>query len=240
MAGALLAAERAVVLTGLHLGGPEALDVTHSQGDWAKHASLEMFLTDPAGFWAFGFQKACEIANRTVGPGHSALARLGRSGLVHAIVTQAVDRLHVRAGSPNVVEVHGTVLTARCERCRELYGLDEIAGLLEATRDGVPRCSQTGCGYPLRPAATLWGEPLASEPVRAAWELATETDCLIVVDCELRTAPISLLPSVPLTRGVPLVMIGETPTHYDRYAKAVLREPSETVLVSLADLLALE
>jgi NAD-dependent deacetylase len=90
----------------------------------------------------------------------------------------------------------------------------------------------------LRPAGTLWGEPLIEPAVRRAWDLATEADCFVVIDSDLRTVPVSLLPSVPLTREVPLVMIGQTPTQYDRYAHVLIREPSEPVLVAVADLIA--
>jgi hypothetical protein len=58
----------------------------------------------------------------------------------------------------------------------------------------------------------------------------------MVIDSDLRAVPMSLLPSVPLTRGVPLIMLGETPTQYDRYASVLVREPSEPVLVALAGL----
>jgi len=74
--------------------------------------------------------------------------------------------------------------------------------------------------------------------VERAWELAADADAFIVLDSDLRTAPISLLPSVPLTRGVPLVLVGETPTQYDRYAARVVRAPAAAVITAVADLIA--
>lgn len=240
VAAALLGAEHIVVLTGLRLGRPDDADLTHARGEWARRASLEALLTDPAAFWAFALPAAHEISARAPGPGHFALARLQAAGFISGLVTQAVDHLHAAAGSQEVVEVHGNVLTAHCTRCGERYGLAEVDGLVADADDGVPRCTSPGCAFPLRPSSTLWGEPLVEPAVRRAWDLATNADCFLVVDCDLRTVPISLLPSVPLTRGVPLVMIGETATQYDRYAEVVAREPSEPVLVALADLIAPE
>lgn len=237
VAAALLAAHRVVVLTGLRLGRREEADLTHARGAWARRASLEVLLTDPAAFWEFAYPAAVELAAREPTPGHRALARLQASGFVAALVTQAVDHLHTVAGSTDVVEVHGNVLTARCTRCEERYGLGEVHALIEAAADRVPRCTTPGCAFPLRPAGTLWGEPLIEPAVRMAWDLATQTDCFVVIDSDLRTVPVSLLPSVPLTREVPLVMIGETSTQYDRYAHVLIREPSEPVLVAAADLL---
>ena len=240
VATALLGAQHIVVMTGLHLGGPEETDLTNARGEWARRASLEILLTDPASFWRFAQPAAVAIADRTPEPGHLALARLQGAGFVSALITQAVDHIHTIAGSSDVIEVHGNILTARCGRCGERYGLAEVAALIDAAVDDVPRCTTPDCAFPLRPAGTLWGEPLIEDAVRAAWEHATNADCFLVIDCDLRTVPMSLLPSVPLTRGVPLVMIGETPTQYDRYASVLIRELSEPVLVALADLIAPE
>lgn len=240
LAAVLLEAGRPVVLTGLHLGGPESLDLTHAHGEWAQRASLEAFLIEPTRFWEYFYPTALAIADRRPGPAHDALARLERAGFVSSLITQAVDRLHARAGSTDPVEVYGTVLVVRCERCGERYGLPEVGDLIADAGDGVPRCTTTGCGYPLRPEGTLWGEALPRQAVERAWEIAADADAFIVLDSDLRTAPISLLPSVPLTRGAPLVLVGETPTQYDRYARLVAREPSTAILTAVADLIAPE
>ena len=238
LAAAFLEADRAVVLTGLQLGGPESLDLTHAHGEWAQRASLEAFLTEPTRFWEYFYPTALTIAARHPGPAHDALARLERAGVVSALITQAVDRLHARAGSRDPVEVHGTVLTLRCERCGERYGLPEVGSLIAVSPDGVPRCTTVECGYPLRPEGTLWGEALPRQAVERAWELAAEADAFFILDSDLRTAPISLLPSVPLTRGAPLILIGETPTQYDRYAQMVVRTPSAQIIAAVANLIA--
>jgi NAD-dependent deacetylase len=240
LAALLAGAGRAVALTGLALGQRESADLTGSRSEWARNANLEVFLTEPGRFWRYLYPTASAMAARRPGPGHRALARLQGAGALAALITQGVDRLHQRAGSTDVVEVHGSLLTARCERCGERYGLPEVGDLIDAGPDGVPRCTSPGCGYPLRPEGTLWEEPLPPAAVERAWELAGESDLFIVVDSELRTVPISLLPSVPLTRRVPLVLIGEAPTQYDRYARLLVRGPSEPVLTALAARLAPE
>jgi len=240
LAAALLEAERAVVLTGLRLGGPEERDDTHAGGEWAARANLEAYLTEPARFWEYFHPTALTIAAREPTADHYALARLQRAGAVSAVITQAVDRRHARAGSTGVVEVYGTLLTLRCERCGERYGLPEAGALIAAAPDGVPRCTTAGCAYPLRPEGTLWGEPLPRAAVERAWELAAEADAFVVLDSDLRTAPISLLPSVPLTRGAPLLVVGQTPTQYDRYARLLVRAPSAGLMTAVADLIAPE
>ena len=240
LAAALLEADRVVVLTGLRLGGPEERDDTHAGGEWAARANLEAYLTEPARFWEYFHPTALTIAAREPTADHYALARLQRAGAVSAVITQAVDRRHARAGSTGVVEVYGTLLTLRCERCGERYGLPEAGALIAAAPDGVPRCTTAGCAYPLRPEGTLWGEPLPRAAVERAWELAAEADAFVVLDSDLRTAPISQLPSVPLTRGAPLLVVGQTPTQYDRYARLLVRAPSAGLMTAVADLIAPE
>lgn len=237
LAAALLEAERAVVLTGPRLGGSEEGDDTHGSGEWAARANLEAFLTEPALFWQYVYPTATAIAARRPTPDHLALARLQRAGAVTALITESVDRRHAQAGSTGVVEVYGSLLTMRCERCGERYGLPEVGALIAAAPDGVPRCTTAGCAYPLRPEGTLWGEPLPRAAIERAWELAAQADAFVVLDSDLRTAPISLLPSVPLTRGSALMVVGQTPTQYDRYARLMVRAPSAGLLSAVADLI---
>lgn len=236
LAAALLAAERAVVLTGLHLGAREDDWIVDERVARARRANLEALLTEPAAFWDAYYPLALEIANREPGLTHNALAQLERDGAVSAIIAQAVDRLHARAGSRDVVEVYGNALSAVCERCGERYGLAETGEFIAEAPDGVPRCTSPECAFPLRPSGTLWGEPLPRQAVERAWRLASNSDLFVVLDSELRTVPISLLPSVPLTRGTPLVVVGEAPTQYDRYADIVIREPSDAVLPEVAEI----
>ena len=96
LAAAFLAAERAVVLTGLRLGGPESLDLTHAHGEWAQRASLEAFLTEPTRFWEYFYPTALTIAARAPTPAHEAIARL-RAGRGDLIADHPVGRSPARA-----------------------------------------------------------------------------------------------------------------------------------------------
>ena len=225
-----------MVLTGLRLGGPESLDLTHAHGEWAQRASLEAFLTEPIRFWEYFYPTALTIAARTPGPAHDAIARLERAGGLSA--NHPVRRspaLPGRQHRPGRGLRHRAGVAAGAASAT---ASPEVGALIGAAQDGVPRCTTAGCGYPLRPEGTLWGEALPRPAVERAWELAADADAFFVLDSDLRTAPISLLPSVPLTRGAPLVLIGETPTQYDRYARMVVRAPSSDVITPVADLIA--
>lgn len=239
LAGLIGRSNHVVTLTGLRIGGSEDLDPSGGRGEWANRASLEALLTNPQDFWEFYYPQAVQIAARKPRDAHFALGRLQGAGIIGPLITHAVDRLHRQVpGAGEVVEVHGRVTSLVCERCHERYALGEAPGL--SGEDGVPRCTSPTCeAYPLRPGGTLWGEPLVQDAVTRAWDLAGTADLFIVIDCDLRTIPMSFLPSVPLSRGIPLVILGGSPTQYDRYAKLVERTPSGPLLAALAELMCL-
>lgn len=231
-------AERCVAMTGVRLGATEDTEAKAAGSAWGEAASLEVLLAEPARFWDNWLPRALEASRRQVTPAHLALARLQQAGVIHAIITQAVDHLHGRAGGGEVIEVHANVLSCRCTRCDDVYALSEVQGLLDAAADGVPRCTREGCNYPLRPTGTLWGEPLVEDAIIRAWDMAAWCDLFLILDTQLRTDPMAMLPSVPLKRGAKVAIVGTTRTHYDRYAKLVIPRPAPEVIPGVADLLA--
>lgn len=239
LAAAVLSAERTVVLAGQRLDLEGIRETDERRGEWSRRVDLDTLLTDPAGFWEFFFPLAQNAHARRPTAAHHALVRLQSAGAIDAIITQAADGLFARVGAHNVVEVYGSVLHSLCTRCGERYDLAHTAAAIETSPDRVPRCRTDGCAYPLRPAGTLWNEALPKEAILLTWQLVGECDLLLVVDSDLRTAPIALLPSVPLTRGARVIMIGAHPTRYDRYAHRVVRVPSASeTLTALAERIA--
>src|SRR5438445_12702731 len=103
-------------------------------------------------------------------PAHEALAALERHGFVEAVVTQNIDLLHERAGSRDVVEVHGSIRTSTCPGCGASYPLARVLELLE-DRD-APACPE--CGALLKPDVVFFGELLPAEAIDRAFELARE------------------------------------------------------------------
>ena len=227
LAATLLEADRAVVLTGLRLGGPESLDLTHVDGQWAERASLEAFLTDPARFWEYFYPTALSIAARRPGPAHDALARLERAGVLAALVTQAVDRLHTQGRQPR---------PGRGLRHRPHPALRALRGALRPARGGRPAGGRLRRGAALHhprlrlpPAAR--GHALGRDRCRGrpssgpgSWPPPPTPSSSSTRTCARRRS--RCCPRCPLTRGVPLVLVGETPTQYDRYAHRVVRAPS--------------
>ncbi len=237
LADLLAGSERCVAMTGVRLGATEDTEAKAAGVAWGEFASLEVLLTEPTRFWREWLPRAIEASQREVTPAHAALAQLQDAGVIKAIITQAVDHLHGTAGDGDLIEVHANVLSCRCTRCDDVYALSEVQALVDASGDGVPRCTRDGCGYPLRPTGTLWGEPLVENAIIRAWDMAAWCDLFLILDTQLRTDPMAMLPSVPLKRGSKVAIVGTTRTHYDRYAKLVIPRPAPEVIPGVAAIL---
>ena len=136
------------------------------------------------------------------------------------------------------VEVYGTVLVLRCERCEERYGLPEAGTLIGASRTGCraapPPAAATPCGRRgpcgARPSrGRRWSGRGSSPPTPTRSSSSTPT---------CGPPPSASSPSVPSPAGCRSSLVGETPTQYDRYAARVVRAPSAGVITAVADLIA--
>ena len=122
--------------------------------------------------------------------GHRALAELERRGLVEAVVTQNIDTLHTRAGSREVVEVHGSIRVAECLSCAWSQDTDGVLAQLEKLP--APLCAR--CGEILKPGVTLFGELLPGRAIERATQLARVAALMLVVGSTLEVWPVAGLP----------------------------------------------
>lgn len=144
---------------------------------------------------------------------HAALAGMERQGRLKAVVTQNIDGLHQRAGSCNVLELHGSVHRNYCMRCRAGYSLEDI---LRA--EGVPVCE---CGGLIRPDVVLYGESLDEAVMGSAAEHIARADMVIVGGTSLNVYPAAGL--LQYYGGDRLVLINKTPTPMDRQADLLIQ-----------------
>src|SRR5947207_1155904 len=192
-----------VVLTGAGVSTESGIpDFRSPTGIWAEfdpleYASLPAFRADPEKVWSFYKPRIAMLTAAEPNAAHRALARLEEAGLVKAVVTQNIDLLHERAGSRDVVEVHGSIRSATCPQCGASYPRDEVVARLEDA--GVPRCA--GCGTVLKPDVVFFGELLPADAVERAFELARRARLLLVVGSSLEVHPIAALPEQTLLSG---------------------------------------
>jgi len=219
LAELLRKSERAVVLTGAGVSVPSGIPDFRSPGTglWAnvdpmEVATIDAFRHDPDRFWRFYGDRFASLYDREPNPAHHAIAELERRGLVRGVITQNVDRLHRRAGSRRLVEIHGSIEWSICLRCRGRIGLERVLELLQEG-DGPPTCES--CLEPLKPDVVLFGEILPRAPMEEAFALASEADLMLCVGSSLEVFPVASLPAVTRDAGGRLAIVTQSSTPYD-------------------------
>lgn len=148
-------------------------------------------------------------------PMHRLLADLEKSGKLNAVITQNIDGLHQKAGSRNVLEVHGSVLRNTCISCEATYDLHAVMG-----GASIPTCPK--CGGVLKPDVVLYGEMLDSAVLEASVQAIEEADLMIVGGTSLTVQPAASL--VGMFTGGHLALLNRTPTPYDSHADLLVTE----------------
>jgi GrpB-like predicted nucleotidyltransferase (UPF0157 family) len=148
---------------------------------------------------------------------------------VRAVVTQNIDLLHQRAGSRDVVEVHGSIRTSSCPGCGAVYPLAEVEPLIEA--HGAPPCP--ACGSILKPDVVFFDELLPEGAMARATRLAEEAGLLLVVGSSLEVYPVADLPRSTLAAGGEVAVVNRTPTWVDGRAELVMRASAAEVLAAV-------
>jgi NAD-dependent deacetylase len=210
-----------VVLTGAGISTESGIpDFRSAEGIWARYdpaevANIDSLRRDPARVWEFYALRLDALAEAEPNDGHRALAQLEESGWIRAIVTQNVDGLHERAGSRDVVEVHGSLREAECTRCRVRVPMADAVELLP-----LPACP--ACGEVLKPGVVMFGELLPAEAIGRAQELARDAGLLLVVGSSLEVHPVAALPGETLAAGGALAIVNRGGTPWDSRAELVL------------------
>ena len=219
-------ARSAVVLTGAGISTESGVpDFRSAGGMWEKYdpmevASMGTFLREPERFWSFHRPRIDLLSGVEPNPAHLAVAALERRGVVSAVITQNIDRLHHRAGSEGAIEVHGSLSRGACLQCGAEVTIEELVARADAAAEGVPRCD---CGFQLKSGVVLFGEALPREAIDAAFDAAEAADLMLVIGSSLLVAPVSQLPGVVLGNGGKLAILTEGETPYDDLAHVRLR-----------------
>ena len=184
--------------------------------------SHSFYLKNPEEFYRF-YKNKMIFPDAKPNAAHLALARLEQQGKVKAVITQNIDGLHQKAGSRNVLELHGSVYRNFCTRCGRAYGLDAV---LQA--DGVPRCS---CGGIIKPDVVLYEEGLDSDVLQKAVFYIRHADVLIIGGTSLTVYPAAGL--IDYYRGNRLVLINKSATARDAHADPMISRPIGQVFEEL-------
>jgi NAD-dependent protein deacetylase/lipoamidase len=224
LAELLREANSAVVLTGAGVSVPSGIPDFRTPGtglwenvDPMEVAHIDAWRRDPDRFWGFYGDRFASLVEKQPNEAHLALAELERRGLIRALITQNIDRLHRLAGSERLIEVHGSIEWSVCLECGSRLAIDRVVELLGS---GAPECA--ACIAPLKPDVVLFGELLPEAALAEAQALAFDADLMICVGSSLEVYPVAGLPAITHGSGGRLALVTRGPTPYDAEAEVKL------------------
>ena len=184
--------------------------------------SHSFYVRNPEEFYRF-YRNKMLFPDAKPNVAHRALAKLEQEGKLKAVVTQNIDGLHQKAGSKEVLELHGSVLRNYCQRCGKFYGLDDILKM-----DGVPKCS---CGGTIKPDVVLYEEGLDQDTIEKSVDYIKHADMLIIGGTSLTVYPAAGL--IDYYRGKKLVLINRDVTPMDNRADLIVSGSIGEILGSI-------
>ncbi len=193
----------------------------HQQYDYPPETILShsFYEEKPEEFYRF-YRNKMLFPNAKPNRAHKALAKLEEEGKLKAVITQNIDGLHQKAGSREVLELHGSVLRNHCVKCGKAYGLEAVLN-----SEGIPRCS---CGGMIKPDVVLYEEGLDLQTIQQAVLYITNAEVLIVGGTSLTVYPAAGL--IDYYRGSRLVLINKSVTPMDSRADLVISGPIGEIL----------
>jgi NAD-dependent deacetylase len=220
-------ARSVVALTGAGISVPSGIPDFRSPrlGLWEKVdpmevAHIDAFRGDPARFWSFYGQRFATLGGKLPNEAHRALATMEARGLLDAVITQNIDMLHRKAGTRELIEVHGSIAGCACPACGAAVALQEVQARLQGALDGVPRCER--CRAPLKPDVVLFGEMLPVRALERAQRLCEGAELLLCIGSSLEVYPVAGLPMLTHEHGGRLAILTQGSTPLDELASVRL------------------
>jgi len=176
--------------------------------------SHNYFITNTAAFYKY-YKENMIHKKAKPNAAHLAIGELERGKKIKGVITQNIDGLHQKAGSENVLELHGSIMRNNCMDCGDSYNLDFIINSKE-----IPICNN--CGGIIKPDVVLYQEPLDNNTMTEAIKLISESDTLIIGGTSLVVYPAAGL--INEFNGKNLILINKSKTAYDDYANLVINE----------------
>ncbi len=235
----LRSARRVTVLTGAGISAESGVPTFREAqtGLWGQYdpeelATPQAFQRNPRLVWEWYAWRRELAAKAEPNPGHLALAQLEQRIPHFTLITQNVDGLHQRAGSQNVIELHGNIWRTICFDDRQ------VVDAWPDSEEIPPRCPR--CGGLLRPDVVWFGESLPAQALDAAWTAAKQGELFLTVGTSAIVQPAASLPWVALEHGIPTVEINPNSTPLTPAMTYVLPGPAGQVLPALVKALEYE
>jgi len=239
---ALRGARHLVVFTGAGVSAESGIPTFRDAlaGLWTQYeatqlASPEGFADNPALVWGWYEWRRMKVLRAQPNPAHAAIASLAGLTPRLTLITQNVDDLHERAGSADVIHLHGSIHQPRCFTCSQPYAYPP--GIPDEPEGGrylePPRCGR--CGGRIRPGVVWFGESLPAKAWNRAWQAAQDCDVLMSVGTSSLVWPAAELPEIAARRGATVIQVNPGETALDGWAAWNLRGPAGEVLPGLLE-----
>ena len=242
---------RVLVLTGAGVSAESGIPTFRGKdGYWrnldpAKLATPEAFTRDPKLVWEWYCERRQHIRNAQPNAAHEAIARLAKHADEFLLLTQNVDDLHARAGSPEekMVQIHGDIFVTRCSRCDFAFTerkhekeqeQEQEQEQEEEEEDVVPRCAK--CGALMRPGVVWFGEQLPWTELRRVENFLDRWGCdAVIVAGTTATFGYIVDWALRASRGGELIEVNPEETPLSRFATRLVREPAAIALPRIVD-----
>lgn len=262
----VVAGRRVAVLTGAGLSTDSGIpDYRGPSSPPRNPMTYQQFVGDPVfrqRYWARNHVGWRRMDAARPNPGHRALARLERAGVVSGLITQNVDLLHTKAGSRRVIDLHGTYARVRCLSCSSLISRMRLADRLEAANPGFAESVTDGlevapdadavvtdtahfrmvdcehCGGMLKPDIVYFGENVPKDRVREAYDLVEDAEVLLTAGSSLTVMSGLRFVRHAVKTSRPVVIVNRGHTRGDPLATLTVDEGCSELLTALADQLA--
>jgi NAD-dependent deacetylase len=231
--GWLRETERLTVLTGAGVSAESGVPTFRgADGLWQGYratdlATPEAFARDPKRVWAFYNWRREILAPLEPNPAHEALVRLEETVPQVTLVTQNIDDLHRRAGSRNLIELHGNIWMVRCTVCGRVCRNEQVP------LPALPSCEH--CNGLLRPHVVWFGEQLEPAVLERAVGLSRSCQTMLVIGTSALVQPAASLALVAKEGGARVVEVNLEPTPYSHHLDLVLQGKAGVILPELVE-----
>ncbi len=212
----LLVSNSVTALTGAGVSAESGIATFRDpDGIWSKFnplelASIDGFISNPERVWSWYQYRVNIVNNSKPNPGHYALAEFHKYNLDFNLITQNVDGLHQRAGSENVIELHGSIIRNKCFNCNQIHEGAVINGNL------LNNCKR--CNGLIRPDVIWFGEMLPESEINTAQKLSSNTDLFFSIGTSAEVYPAADLPLIAKSNGAILIEINPVKTQLSNFA----------------------
>lgn len=206
--------KRVVVFTGAGISAESGIPTFRDplNGIWARYDPRKLetasaFREDAALVWGWYLWRRAQVAQSLPNAAHFAIAQLAKTGRVVTVVTQNIDDLHERAGSVDVIHLHGSLEEPKCFACHRAPASLSLENKIvsEGVRIEPPRCPR--CNGKLRPGVVWFGETLPASAWKRAVLAAKNCDVLLSIGTSGEVFPAAEIPIIALKAGASVVHV---------------------------------